>query len=206
MLMPTVSIEQWVIDRATQITGHSVVHRLHRMRPRLARVGAVTGGVVVGWFKGVIPFIWHESDGPMPIGIASMIDDGAPQPDFTGTCVLSIDPGIMAIILALYDDGMTPLPGFQTRPFQNGYWHGHIMYRMTQAADPFVDLDANIWSSDGTAGGATNTCRWYPPAAPVPTPTPVPTPVPTPPGPTPGQQHQATVIIDGKTYVGTLIG
>jgi hypothetical protein len=115
--------------------------------------------VTVGWFKIVIPYTWHQSNGPMPIQIGAMIDDGNPQPLYKGTVTV----GMLAFgrILTLYDSNMNPLPNFQTTAFANGGWYGYVMLQTSTGATQDLGLRA-VDPVTQVAGGS-NPVTWMVP-------------------------------------------
>ena len=115
--------------------------------------------VTVGWFKIVAPYSWHESSGPMPIQIGAMIDDGTPQPAYTG----SVTVGMMSLgrILALYDSNMNQLPNFQTTPFASGGWYGYVMLQTSTGQTQ--DLGLRAVDTVSQVAGGSNPITWIVP-------------------------------------------
>jgi hypothetical protein len=106
----------------------------------------------VGWFKIQAPFTWYQSDGPMPIRIGAMIDDGTPQPLFQGTVIL----GMMGFgrLVTLYDVNMVQLSGTQTTSFSYGAWQGYVVLDTGTGATLDLQLSATDPVS-GVGGGST---------------------------------------------------
>jgi hypothetical protein len=112
--------------------------------------------VAVGWFKIVVPYLWDQSSGPMPVQVGAMLDDGTPQPAFVGNVVLSM----MAYgqIVALYDASMNPLPSFATTAFSNGGWQGYIMLKTSTGQTQ--DLGLHAIDPVSGVGGNSNPVTW----------------------------------------------
>jgi hypothetical protein len=112
--------------------------------------------VTVGWFKIQAPFTWYQSNGPMPIRIGAMIDDGTPQPLFQGTVRL----GMMGFgrLVALYDTNMVQLSGTQTTSFANGAWQGYVMLDTGTGAT--LDLQLQATDPVSGVGGGSNPIFW----------------------------------------------
>ena len=106
----------------------------------------------VGWFKIVTPFQWNQSDGPMPVQVNAMIDDGTSQPLYTGSVII----GMMGTgrVLELYDSNMQLLPNFQTTPFPGGYWRGYVTLRTASGSTDLIGLHATD-PVTGVAGNST---------------------------------------------------
>jgi hypothetical protein len=107
--------------------------------------------VPLGLFKIKAPFTWSESNGPMPIRVGAMIDDGTPQPLFRGTVVL----GMMGFgrLVTLYDVNMVQLPGTQTTTFSDGGWEGYVVLDTGTGATLDVALQGHDPLS-GVGGGS----------------------------------------------------
>jgi hypothetical protein len=103
------------------------------------------------YFRVTIPYSWRESNGPMPVQIGAMIDDGTPQHLYTGTVSL----GMLAYgkILALYDSNMNLLSGNQTTAFSTGLWSGYVMLQTSTGQTQDLGVRA-MDQALGIAGGS----------------------------------------------------
>ena len=106
----------------------------------------------VGWFKIITPFQWNQSDGPIPVQVNAMIDDGTGQPLYTGSVIV----GMMGSgqILQLYDSNMQLLPSLQTTSFPGGHWQGYATLRTASGSTDLIGLHA-MDPVSGTAGNGT---------------------------------------------------
>ena len=115
--------------------------------------------VPLGLFKIKAPFTWSQSNGPMPISIGAMIDDGTPQPLFHGTVVL----GMMGFgqLVTLYDVNMVQLPGTQTTAFSGGGWQGYVVLDTGTGAT--LDLALQGHDPVSGVGGGSQVIWWMVP-------------------------------------------
>jgi hypothetical protein len=114
--------------------------------------------VTLGTFRVGTPFTWSASNGPMPISVAAMIDDGTPQPLFQGTAIL----GMMGFgrLVTLYDVNMVQLAGTQTTSFSYGGWQGYVMLD-TGTGGP-LDLGLVAYDPVSGVGGGSTAFLWTP--------------------------------------------
>ena len=82
------------------------------------------GELPVTWFKIEVPATWKESDGPVPVRIGAMHDDGHAAPGFAGVVTLSM----MAYgeVTRVFDSTMRLLPSLETTAFVGGSWTGYV--------------------------------------------------------------------------------
>ena len=115
--------------------------------------------VPMGWFKIQAPFTWSQSNGPMPIRIGAMIDDGTPQPLFQGNVKL----GMMGFgrLVTVYDTNMVQLNGTQTTSFSNGGWQGYVVLDTGTGAT--LDLALTATDPVSGVGGGSSPILWIVP-------------------------------------------
>lgn len=94
------------------------------------------GAAGVGWFKMITSFVWHASDGPIPVEIGAMIDDGTAQPSYTGTVTVSMGSPAWGIVTALYDLDHNLLPTLETESFVSGVWRGYVAVEVSNDVGP----------------------------------------------------------------------
>lgn len=84
---------------------------------------------------------------------------------------MALGSGINAALVQLQDENGMPLPDFTTRPYQAGRNRGRMILKILGPSMPggaFCDVGAMAYAMDGSgvAGGLSNSCRIYLPAAP----------------------------------------
>jgi len=152
-----VSIDQTILDSVESHLDKALdgLDRLNLLKvynhiTRAQKLIGSSSDVPLGGFSFRTPFTWYESDGPMPVRIAALIDDGTGQPLYTGRVNVSVLG--YGEIVALYDSNMTLLPGTQTTSFENGQWNGYIMLRSSIGGTVGLILSA-FDSVRGVGGG-----------------------------------------------------
>lgn len=111
-------------------------------------------GAPFGWFKMELPYTWNASNGPVPVFIGAMIDDGTSYLFFTGTVVVALASPVEGTLDALYDEDMNLLPTLETTVFTAGTrWRGYAA--ITVAANP---IGLSCFDSVSSVGGNSNPC------------------------------------------------